>query len=275
MKKVLCSTGAIVSRKNGRDYRLIQKYAPLLHCDGFEFMMYDSWYDDYRRIARELSEASVNFSAFHVEKRVGELISINESGSIKRAEELFAVNCEAACIIGAEKLVLHLWDGLPSDKNISVNINEYEVLKNIAEKFGLLLTVENVPCNNRDPLTHFSVLREKYPDIAFTLDVRHAQFHGQLESICAGKYDPLLKDSIRHIHISDYSGGYMEWEKLNGLPVGEGHIDFVEFFIYMGKNGYAGDITLESPAVNPDGSVDTEKANKGIGYIRELCLSFL
>ena len=46
MAKILCSTGTMIGRPNGRDYRLIEKYAPQLHCDGFEFMMYSSWYEE-------------------------------------------------------------------------------------------------------------------------------------------------------------------------------------------------------------------------------------
>ena len=43
MMKLYVSTGALCTRKNGRDWRVIPPAAENLDCDGLEFMMYDSW----------------------------------------------------------------------------------------------------------------------------------------------------------------------------------------------------------------------------------------
>ena len=45
MRKILCSTGALIGRPNGRDYRLLKQFCPQLNCDGFEFILYTTWYD--------------------------------------------------------------------------------------------------------------------------------------------------------------------------------------------------------------------------------------
>ena len=45
MSKVLCSTGALIGRPNGRDFRLLEPLSKQLKCDGFEFMMYSDWYE--------------------------------------------------------------------------------------------------------------------------------------------------------------------------------------------------------------------------------------
>ena len=45
MRKILCSTGALIGRPNGRDYRLLKQFCPQLDCDGFEFILYSTWYD--------------------------------------------------------------------------------------------------------------------------------------------------------------------------------------------------------------------------------------
>lgn len=37
---ILCSTGALIGKPNGRDYRLLESLSEKLNCDGFEFMMY-------------------------------------------------------------------------------------------------------------------------------------------------------------------------------------------------------------------------------------------
>ena len=45
MHQILCSTGALIGRPNGRDYRLLKQFCPQLECDGFEFMLYTTLYD--------------------------------------------------------------------------------------------------------------------------------------------------------------------------------------------------------------------------------------
>ena len=50
---VYASTGAFVTRANGRNFHLIPRIAPLLDCDGLEFMMYESWAGQEAEIAAE------------------------------------------------------------------------------------------------------------------------------------------------------------------------------------------------------------------------------
>lgn len=103
-----------------------------INCDGFEFLMYNSWYEDWEQIAEYLAKTEVEFPVFHIEKQVGELISRNEAGDIEQAHKLFEINCKMAKKLGAERLVLHLWGGLPSDRNIHINIEQFAILKETA-----------------------------------------------------------------------------------------------------------------------------------------------
>lgn len=111
-----------------------------------------------------LTDFSKPFPCFHVEKNVGSLISRNEPGDTEKALELFEMNCVLAQKIGAEKLVLHLWNCLDSDKDFPHNIEVCKYVREIAERYQLLLTIENVVCNNSDPMTHHAELAEVYPD---------------------------------------------------------------------------------------------------------------
>ena len=61
MHRILCSTGALIGRPNGRDFRLLYGAADRLRCDGFEFMMYESWYE--KLIRREHPETCVNLQS--------------------------------------------------------------------------------------------------------------------------------------------------------------------------------------------------------------------
>ena len=129
--------------------------------------MYSSWYDDWERVAEEVAGLELSFPVFHVEKRVGTAISRNEAGDREEAARLFEINCGFAERIGSKKLVFHLWDGEPSDRDIRNNIQQYISLNQTAKQHGLLLTIENVVCNRENPLKHLSELHEADSEAAF------------------------------------------------------------------------------------------------------------
>ncbi len=285
---ILCSTGALIGRPNGRDYRLIETCAKELQCDGFEFMMYSDWYDKVDEIAEFIRSRSVCVPVFHCEKKVGDLLSRNQEGDCEQAVELFRLNCEAAVKIGCQKLVLHLWGAIDSDKDIEHNISYYPILRQMAEEQNLLLTIENVVCNRQDPMTHLLTMARRFPDIAFTYDTKMADFHKQIEQLYenteqvkhqfvnddvtrtdgAGEMLPDIFAHVRHMHINDYNGGYMDWSKLSTLHVGEGQIDFDRFFAFVKEQGYEGDYTIEATSFDQNGTIDFTKMNETIGKIR-------
>ena len=263
MNRILCSTGAIITRKNNRDYHLLGKIVPQIRCDGLEFMMYTSWHGEIEALKRALADYSV--PAFHMTKQIGELVS---QGSLAEGITLLREDCELAAAIGSELLVLHLWSGQASDQHIERNIAAYPVLREIADAHGLLLTVENVLCNTRDPMTHMRVLAEEYPDIAFTFDTKMAAFHSQEEEL----YKPenaWLWPHIRHFHVNDYAGGHMDWDNMSVKALGKGHIDFDRFFVFVREMGYTGDFTCEATAVNEDGSIRYDEMNASLERIRK------
>ena len=137
MYRILCSTGALIGRPNQRNYRLLKGLAERLDCDGFEFMMYDSWYEETGQIVDYLQKCELNIPVMHCEKRIGEALSRGGKEELENAFRLFTVNCQMAREIGAEKLVLHLWDGLTSDRNIENNLAAYKQLASIAEAYYL------------------------------------------------------------------------------------------------------------------------------------------
>ena len=269
MAKILCSTGTMIGRPNGRDYRLIEKYVPQLQCDGFEFMMYSSWYEEVEALTEYLKSLKLYIPVVHVQKGIGEKISIGGPENFEEAYRLFEINCKLASEIGAAKLVIHLWDGLPSDKQFENNVKAYPVLREIAKKYGLDLLVENVVCNQQDPLTHMVELEEKYPDIHYIFDTKMAAFHSQLDKLYDPEYAWLWKDGhIRHYHVNDYGGGHMDWANLRTLPIGKGHIDFERFFDYIYKIGYNDTFTVEATAFDETGVVDVDMLNDQFGQIR-------
>jgi len=266
--KIYASTGAFIGRVNGRNYKLVLEYGSQIHCDGFELMMYDNWYGIMDQIIRDMSDSSLKFPVTHTEKSIGERISRNEQGDTEYALERFRKNCYIAQGLGSDKLVTHLWGGSPSDKNIGHNIELFSKLDEIARSYHLLLTIENVVCNTHDPMTHIKELHHLYPNIMFTFDTKMAAFHQQLNWIYENEWNWLWKENkIAHLHVNDYSGGYMDWSNLKTLHIGEGKIEFETFFDYIEKKEYQGSITVESTSMSADGSVQINKLNKSLDYI--------
>ncbi len=269
MQRVLCSTGAFIGRPNGRDYRLIKLCADSMDCDGFEFMMYEDWYDKRDEIEEFMKTVSKPVVTFHAEKNVGELISRNEPGDTEEAVRLFRMNCDMAKRLKAEKMVLHLWNGLHSDKDFAHNASMYPELRDIAEAEGILLTVENVVCNVGSPMEHLKELLALYPDISFTFDTKMAEFHGELEELYAEENRELF-GHIAHMHINDYKGGVKDWGCLKTLHLGKGQVDFDRLFNFLKKIGYTGDFTIESTSFDKTGTIDFAAMRQSVDRVRRL-----
>lgn len=264
MHRILCSTGALIGRPNGRNIRLMDSCVENLTCDGFEFMMYSTWYDSLPEMLPYLRSLPAVFPTMHCEKGIGERIS---EGDAAGALDIFTRNCEIAGEIGAGKLVLHLWNGITSDQHFERNLEACENLMEIADRYNILLTVENVVCNNKDPMTHLLELSAAYPTLQFTYDTKMAQFHRQIDEL----YKPenrFMAERIAHLHINDFHGGYMDWGSLRTLHMGDGDIDFVTFLSFMKQNRYAGDFTIEATSFDGDGVIDFIRLNETFTRLR-------
>ena len=78
MQQIICSTGALIGRPNGRDYRLLKGCAENLRCDCYEFMMYDSWYGQADELTRFLKDLNLPILSDDLRLPTGYL-----SGSVK------------------------------------------------------------------------------------------------------------------------------------------------------------------------------------------------
>lgn len=270
MSEILCSTGALIGRPNGRNYRLLKDLSGQLNCDGFEFMIYSAWYEEEEELVKTLQQMNLNIPVVHCDKFIGESISKGTAEELTEVYRKFEANCRIAGKLKARKIVLHLWNGLTSDKFFENNLKIYPYLAETAKKYGVDLLIENVVCNVQDPLKHWCQLAEQYPDVHFIFDTKMAAFHEQLDLLYTEEYAWLWKEGhIRHYHINDYAGGYMDWKSLRTLAIGKGHIDFERFFAYIREIGYDDTFTVESTAFRADGTIDLEMLNEQFAFIRK------
>lgn len=294
MYKVLCSTGALLGRPNGRNYRLLGDLSKQLCCDGFEFMMYGSWYPEIEELIKSVKAMNLHIPVIHAQKALGETLcgmkvsfdgkdfyeyrmtEEEDLAAYQKGMEEFVLNLRIAQEFGAEKMVLHLWNGLASDKNLSKNIERFGTLREMARKAGICLMVENVVCNTNDPLTNIGRLHRTYPDIDLVYDTKMAEFHNQLMNVFLPEWEWIFGEGhVKHLHINDYDGGYMDWSNLNVLPIGKGHVDFDGFFQQLSKYKYQGDFTVEATAFDMDGVLNIDMLNQCFESLRKLIKQYL
>ncbi|MCR5609173.1 MAG: sugar phosphate isomerase/epimerase [Lachnospiraceae bacterium] len=280
MRKILCSTGALIGRPNNRDYRLLKDFAPKLNCDGFEFMVYDSWYPELDEMIETVKGYGLNIPVIHCEKALCENIAggkawyegddvifeklseEEDKENYEKAIKNFKMNLRIANELGADRMVLHLWNGLVSDKNINSNVERFGILRDMAKEAGVMLMVENVICNTNDPLYNVGLVRNKYNDADFVYDTKMAEFHGQTMKVFEPEWQWMFAEGrVKHLHVNDYNGGVLDWSNFKVLPIGKGHVDFDGFFENLNKYEYNGDFTVEATGFNHDGVVNIEMLN--------------
>lgn len=267
---VYASTGAFVTRANGRNFHLIPQIAPLLDCDGLEFMMYESWAGQEKEIAAELRDSGVRFPSMHLDKRIGEALSTEGMAARDEALSIMKRDLKTASTIGARLLVLHFWGGPPADERFDETKALYPVLDEMARDAGMTLAVENVARSNVPALVRLRALRELCPGLSVTYDTKMAQLKGENERLRERENRWLFGDGhVKHLHVNDTDMEHISGGRMPVLHIGDGCVCFDEFFQYVRENAFCGTAVVESTSTRPDGSVDTEKMNQSLRRVRE------
>lgn len=264
MNKLYVSTGTIVGRANGYNHHVIEENFRRLNCDGFEIMILPAWYGRLDEIAGDLVSAGINMPVVHFDKEIGVTLAEGNKYLISGAMAKFEQNAGFAEKIGAEKAVFHLWGGPKSDSNIGEAIGLLPEMRRICAEHGVKLMVENIPCVYSDPLSVWGKIAAVIPDMPFIFDTRFGAFHSQYMDIFSS---PLWKN-VCHMHISSYSGGKNEWGLIRPiLHPGEGTVDFDHLISNMPR--YTDSVTLESPVLADDGTLDLCKLQRSLDYLKE------
>ena len=266
-KNILCSTGTIVGKANGFDYRLILRYRDEICADGFELMMLKAYYGKLPEIAKNFERAAIRVPLIHFEKDITALLGLGNEDDLREGLRIFTENADMAQAVGAKGAVFHLWDGRFDQNRLKRGISLLETLYEICEKRGLELLVENVPCRI-SPYESVLEISERYPNARFTFDTRHADI---IEETARFTESAIWKTKIGHLHISDHCGQTVPGMWGVTRPIvhpGEGKIDFHALFASMPP--YDGEtVTLESPVMNSDGTHDLDKLNRSLSFIRQ------
>ncbi|HNX15408.1 MAG TPA: sugar phosphate isomerase/epimerase family protein [Oscillospiraceae bacterium] len=264
---VYCSTGTFLGRYNGRDWRILSELAAQIDADGFELMVFSNWYGELDELARTLKKSGLYFGSLHTEKGIGS--DLSEEDPEKRKDALIRLeqNCALAEKLGIQIAVLHLWGAPNSDLYIGRNIELFAECKKIAEQYGVTLAVENIVCAEGDPLDVWRELVRVYPDIRLTFDSRMCAFHKEFD---ASYVLPYWEDGhIAHVHFADFSGGFKEFDAIRKiLHPGEGEVDVSRLAMQLKSKRYCGAVTMESPGLRQDGTVDFLKLNNSLRTLK-------
>ena len=265
-----CSTGTMVGRDNGWNYRLFTERGGEIEADGFELMMVKPYYERLRELVSAIEKCGLYFGSIHAEKDIGIYLAGQNPGDTEEGFRLFALNCNVGSAIGASKLVLHLWSGRVSDTRLSSNISCLDRLFEIAGENSLELLIENVPSVESDAFSNLCRVSASRPDAGFVYDVRFGAFHAQNEEIVSSGW--LENGRIRHLHISDYTGPSGDFSSLRPiLHPGQG-IAGLEKLLPEIFSVYHSTVTLESPDIHPEG-FDASVINRDMDFIRKYSAS--
>ncbi len=283
-RTILTSTGTMVSRLNGYDYRRAFREAAALCADGLssgiELMMLTHYYDKYKDVVAEIRANGLSAPVIHCEKEIGTMLSDGglqasegnaaEAESIRRQVlALFRLNCEIGALAGSRRMVLHLWGGVNSDRHLDYNISALGELNGIAASHGIRLLIENIPSVSNDPLRNWHAVLASHAlgDGGFIFDTRFGRLHEQIEEILA---DSAVIPHIEHVHISDFGGTYRDFKALRPiLHPGEGTVDFPRIAVLLDGIGYESTVTLESP-VALENDMDIPKLRRTLAYLNEI-----
>lgn len=276
---ILVSTGTMVGKSNGYDYERalceIKKLEDKGLCFGCELMMLTYYYDKLDILIESVKRWKVTPAVIHCEKEIGSIISdagILFSRGIKdeanelyaKALSLFKMNCYTANKLDIQRMVLHLWGGISSDKNIEYNVSKLTELEEVAAEYDVRLLIENIPSNTNDPLSNWHRVLPVLKNGGLVFDSRFGKLHEQIAETLT---DSEIIPHIEHIHISDYTGGYRNFKALRPiLHPRDGVIDFVEVAEYIKRINYSGTLTLESPIMN-DEALDILKLEDTLRYL--------
>ncbi len=243
----LISTGSVTRNPDFPDHRRILEHIPPLELEA----SIHSWNDHVVEDLRGLP-----FVTAHADKRTGATLSGDDPDLAR-----FALDCRIAGRLGAELVVLHLWELPDGDRHLDRNLDRLPALADIAEEHGVTLTVETIPCTVGTPLDNVCRACERDPRCRVTLDTEFLALHGQLDRAHE------LGELIAHLHVKDFDPAVWGTKPRRYLLPGEGTIDVDGF---LERLPYDGTLTLEMSAVGPNGEIDACRLEAAVAWLRRL-----
>ena len=214
---------------------------------GWSFRSTRAGSSEAERIAADLADLALPFETAHAEKAVGAQLSEGDETAIERLEGSALI----ASRVGARLLVLHLWELPLGDRYLERNLELLPSCADVAERHGLTLGIETIPCSVGSPLANVAKAVEREPRCVAVLDTEFLALHGELDAA------PAAGLPVGHVHVKDFEGEIRHDDpRRRYLLPGEGALDLDGFLRRLATDGYEAAATLEASAVDPEGGLD-------------------
>lgn len=246
---ILCSSG-VLFRPETFDADAILEFGPQLPADGIEVLVTKRMVGRLDEVADRLNSSELRFPVVHGPKRLGAALPTPEA--VEQLEEA----ARFATAIGADLVVLHLWDLPESDGDLDGRLEAAVLAADVLDHHGCRLSVETIPCIHATPLANIERVLEREPRATVTLDTEFLAYHDEIGAALDAGW--LWRDGVvRNIHVKDYARGLADEDGVRRyLLPGEGAIDFPALFQALNGLGYSGTVALEAPSLQSDGRPD-------------------
>jgi sugar phosphate isomerase/epimerase len=266
---ILVSTAVVTQDPDHTDHKAILEHAPKFGAAAYELHVHEAWYGHLDDVVEDLRSSDLSFPAVHADKAIGAGLGSDDSDVAEDALRTLEVNCRAAAAVGAQTLVLHLWEEPASDEAIERNVDRLPACLDTAEAYNLVLAVETIQGTAGTPLANIRLALDRDPRCRITLDSEFLAFHGQLEASIAA--DWLWADKrVHHVHLKDFDGRMRDASGRRYLLPGEGELELQGFLTGLAERGYKGAITLEANAITDAGKLDETRAEQIAAIVKQL-----
>jgi sugar phosphate isomerase/epimerase len=154
---ILCSTGIVTRGPDQTDHTTILEHVSKLGAAGYELVLYQAWYGHLDEVIEDLRTSNLSFPAVHADKLIGAGLGSEDADEADEALATLELNCRAAAALGAEMLVLHLWELPTGDQTIERNLDRLPACLDMAEAYNVVLAVETIPGTVGTPLANLKL----------------------------------------------------------------------------------------------------------------------
>jgi sugar phosphate isomerase/epimerase len=225
---ISCSTSCIPHR----DPHSVEPVLHTIDTDYFELFVFNHW--DTQKASRIF--AGYPFFSVHGSKRLCFVLEED----IRQGIALLKDNITLAHHVEASTLVIHAYNSLNENPNLSQVVAALEKIHPFAADRSITLSIELIP-HKTISIPDLAAFFDKIDWITFTVDLEYTSKFQCL--------DPVLRyaSKANNVHVRDYDGNWIVNGKRRYLKPLDGTLDFDTIFKTIAASGYNGMYTLEAP----------------------------
>lgn len=248
-----------------------------LEADCFEVLLFGSW-DDPLTAARTIAAAHRPVAVVHGAKQIGGLLGAQDPAVRRQGQNLALRALEAAQVLEAPRVNIHLWDLPDSDRHLDRNLDALaELLPKVWES-GCQLLCETVPCQADVPWRGVQRALDlaatlpggagRGPRLGVNLDLEFLAWHDGIQETLT-RFVPAWGQRLGNVHVKDFDGQpFAPDGRRRYVNPGDGTLDYPWIFGRLRAAGYQGPLTFEG---NVTGHAERDRALAATNhYLRRL-----